>query len=276
MFYADLAVSTLRTRMKRRTPSTAPLALAAFAFVALPAGAQTLSLAQRVARLEQQQAQQQQDNGGVGLVNQVQDLQSQIQKLQGQIEVLQHQLDQLQQSSKQQYVDLDTRVGKLEKAGAPAPAASSATAATVPSATAPAAQQTPTVPTAEQQSAYSAAFAALRKGDYVGSARGFRNFTQKYPDSPLAPNAYYWLGDSYYVTQNYTPALDAFRTLLKRYPQSAKSSEALLKVGYCQAEMKQYGPARATLEAVIKQYPGSVPARLAAARLREIRVQTAR
>ena len=251
----------------------AAVALAAAAVVA-GADAQTLSLGERVTRLEQQQAQQQSQQGGVGLVNQMQDVQAQMQQMEGRIEELQHQVEQLQQQNKDQYTDLDSRLGKLEHGAAPAPAASVASAASAAPPAQAASSGPPPPPSADEQGAYNAAFKSLRAGDYVAAARAFRAFTQKYPDSALAPNAYYWLGESYYVTQNYKVSLDTFQTLLKAYPDSEKAPDALLKVGYCQAEMKQAGAARATLQSVIKTYPGTTVARLAQSRLREIKIQS--
>ena len=261
----------------------AAVALAAAAVV-MGVNAQTLSLAERVSRLEQQQAQQQSQGGGVALVNQVQDLQAQIQQMEGRIEELQHQVQQLQEQNKQQYVDLDSRLDKLEggkTASAPAPAASSA-ASSLPAAaasapTAPARPAAPSgpppAPTADQKAAYDAAFKSLTGGDYVAASRGFRNYIQQYPDSALAPNAYYWLGESYYVTQNYQVSLQTFQTLLATYPNSDKAPDALLKIGYAQAEMKQYDDAKATLTAVMNKYPGTTVARLAQSRLRAITLQ---
>ena len=279
------------TRSSLRFCIKAAVAFAAAAFVASGAGAQTSSLAERVARLEQQQAQQQAP-GGVGLVNQMADLQSQVQQLQGQVEQLQHQVQQLQDQNKAQYTDLDSRLGKLEGGkpanGVPAAAASSATpdsassaapapspgAASVPpqsQAAAPASPPPP--PTADQQAAYSAAFKSLTSGDYVTAARGFRAYIQQYPGSALAPNAYYWLGESYYVTQNYQVSLQTFQSLLANYPASDKAPDALLKVGYAQAEMKQYDDAKATLTAVMNKYPGTTVSRLAQSRMRAIALQ---
>ncbi|HEV7491509.1 MAG TPA: YbgF trimerization domain-containing protein, partial [Rhodanobacteraceae bacterium] len=96
-------------------------AVLAIAAVAVPAQAQRLSLAERVDRLEQQQS-----SGGnaVELVNQVSALQSQVQTLQGQVEELKHQLDEAKQRNKDQYIDLDSRIGRIEgraPGGAPAP-----------------------------------------------------------------------------------------------------------------------------------------------------------
>lgn len=264
-------------------------AIASATLFALPAAAQDtrLSLADRVSRLEQQSQQQ---AGTTSLVNQVNDLQQQLAQLQGQIEELQHQNQQLQDSQKAQYADLDSRLGRMEKGGASqgqapaapatAPGPSAPSAAPVAAQPAPAAAQAPAgaAPAhadADQQAAYDAAFKSLRAGDYVSASRGFRDFLVKYPDSPLAPNAYYWLGESYYVTMNYPVAIEAFQRLVKQYPQSDKVSDGLLKVGYCQIELKQQDAAVATLKQVTAKYPGTKAAGLAQERLRRLQRQTA-
>lgn len=274
-------------------------ALASAMLFAVPTLAQDsrLSLADRVAVLEQ--ANQNQDKSGIGMVNQVQQLQAQVQQLQGQIEELQHQQQQAAEQSKAQYVDLDSRLSRLEKGGTSAPVP----AGNTPNSSAPA----PTVgapadaaPTAGNgvdshgngaapagassaagaanpaaQAAYDTAFNDLRGGDYAKASREFRAFLEQNPNHTLAPNAFYWLGESYYVTMNYPLALEAFQKLLQLYPQSEKSPDALLKVGYTQYELKQVDAAKATLKSVSAKYPGSKAAGLAQERLRRIQSQTA-
>ncbi|HET6807392.1 MAG TPA: tol-pal system protein YbgF [Frateuria sp.] len=265
-------------------------AFASAMLVAVPAPAQNsrLSLADRVARLEQQA--QAQNQGGTSLVNQVQQLQAQVQQLQGQVEELQHTLQQLEEKNKAQYVDLDSRLGRLEGNGAgtnpaastPASAGSAAAAATPANpaqapASAPASggSAPATAPDANAQAAYDSAFQALRGGDYAQASRGFRSFIQQYPDNTLTPNAWYWLGESYYVTMNYPVALEAFQRLLSQFPQSEKAPDALLKVGYSQLELKQTDAGKATLQQVTSKYPNSRAASLAQERLRRLQLQSA-
>ena len=296
--------------------------MAATAFAG-PVRAQRLSLAERVAKLEQQVNGQGGARGSVELVNQVNALQSQVQALQGQIEELRHQLQGLQQRSKDQYIDLDSRIGRLEGRNAAAPAAPatatsnggrmqdiqlgspSGNAAANGSAPASAPDQSPASPTAAQmpaqsqpeqpaqepasagtggqqaaanppadpQAAYKQAFDALKDGRYAESARLFQAFIGQYPDDALAPNAYYWLGESYYVTENFGVSLDTFRKLIAKYPNSQKAPDALLKIGYCQYEMKQWNQATATLNEVVRKYPGTTVANLAQGRLRAIKLE---
>jgi tol-pal system protein YbgF len=123
---------------------------------------------------------------------------------------------------------------------------------------------------------YNQAFAALKDGRYAESARRFQAFIDRYPDDALTGNAYYWLGESYYVTQNYPIAEEAFRTLLARFPDSQKAPDALLKIGYSQYEQRQWREAEATLNQVVDTYPDTTVARLAQGRLRALRMETQR
>lgn len=298
------------------------------AVVASPASAQRLSLAERVERLEQQQANAQGGNA-VDLVNQNNALQQQVQTLQGQVEELKHQLDEARQRSKDQYIDLDSRIGRLEghaPGGAPPPAvgANARDNAPPPDIQLGGSGGQPDVPAprngardvpqnargnvgelrddergdldapppdrggvvedrgappadaAGEQSTYDAAFAALKDGRYAESARRFQAFLDQYPSSGLASNAYYWLGESYYVTQNYKIALQSFQTLLQRYPESQKAPDALLKVGYSQYELKQWDQAEATLNQVVETYPDTTVAHLAQGRLRALKSESRR
>jgi tol-pal system protein YbgF len=274
--------------------------LAAVAFCA-PAQAQRLSLAERVAKLEQDA----QTHGGaqanIDLVNQINALQSQVQTLQGQVEELRHQLDEMKSRSKDQYIDLDSRIGRLEGRGTAGPAAAASPANanngqlqdiplgapnTAPSQppndanSAPAGipldsnmVPPPAASPADEKTTYDQAFNALKDGRYAESARRFQGFIDQFPRSELTPNAYYWLGESYYVTQNYPISLNTFQKLLAQYPNSQKAPDAWLKVGYCQYEMKQWDQAEATLNQVLQRYPNTTVANLAQGRLRALKLE---
>jgi tol-pal system protein YbgF len=123
---------------------------------------------------------------------------------------------------------------------------------------------------ADEAAAYGAAFDSLKAGDYVASARGFHAFLEAYPNATLAPNAWYWLGESYYVTQNYPLAAQSFDTLLTHFPESNKAPDALLKLGYAQLEMGRRAEGERTLRDVMARYPGGDVARLAESRLRAL------
>lgn len=250
--------------------------VAATLVVAAPATAQRVSLADRVARLEAQQAQQ--DTGqAMEMVNQIADLRAELQALRGLVEQLQHENEQLRQRAREQYLDLDGRLNRLEGAAegeGDAPAETAAPPTPAPSRPAPQAPAAP--PALSERDAYEAAFDALKNGQYAESARRFQRFTAEFPDSDYAPNAWYWLGESYYVTQNYEIALESFRSLLDRFPESAKAPDALLKLGYAQYELRRWDEAEATLRDVMDRYPDSSVARLAQGRLRALALDRSR
>lgn len=262
-----------------------PLLVLAVALVAtVPAWAQKQSLADRVASLEQQSAAQTQaaGQGNVEAINRLTQLQGEVQTLRNQVEQLQNEIEQAKQRNRDQYLDLDTRLQRLEGGSAgSAPAVKPAAAA---AAAVPAPEATPadalgnngaaSVAATDEQTLYSAAFDALKRGDYVESARGFQAYLHAFPKGALAPNAWYWLGESYYVTQNYPVALQSFDNLLTQFPNSNKASDALLKKGYSQIEMKQLGAGRQTLGRVIGQYPDSDASRLAQSRLRALDLES--
>ncbi|MEO7252116.1 MAG: YbgF trimerization domain-containing protein, partial [Arenimonas sp.] len=194
--------------------------------LAAPAFAQKVSLADRVAALEQRAATQSSSAGqaNVELLNRLTQMQTEVQALRNQLEQLQNENEQLKIRNREQYVDLDTRLQRMEggngaAAGAPptrAPGVASPvggaprTTAPAPRAAGPAAGPPPA---GDEQAAYLSAFDALKRGDYVESARAFQAYLSAFPRGALAPNAWYWLGESYYVTQNYPLALQAFETL---------------------------------------------------------------
>ncbi len=260
----------------RRQPVMLALACAVAAILATGAQAQQRqSLADRVAALEaRDQAQGQQ---GIDLLNRIAQLEADVKDLRSQVEQMRNDNQQAADRAKAQYIDLDSRLARLEghapaasakpaQQPVPVPVRSPPPAAATANAPAPAAAAPASAAGAE--AAYKAAFDAMRGEHYADSASQFGAFVQQYPDSTLVPNAYYWMGESFYVTQNYQYALDAFRKVVDKYPDSAKAAGALLKVGYCQDGLHQRDAAKATLNQVISQYPTSEEANQAQRRLR--------
>jgi tol-pal system protein YbgF len=185
----------------------------------------------------------------LSLAQRADQLQNEVSVLRGRIEVLENANDTLRKQQKDLYADLDKRVSALAAGQTPGPAA--------------AGQPAP----GADQGAYNQAFDVLKGGKYTDAITAFQQFLQAYPQSSLADNAQYWLGESYYVTRDFQSAAASFQTVLDRWPDSRKAPDALLKLGYTQAELGRTAQARATLASVSTRYPGSDAANLAAARL---------
>lgn len=267
---------------------SAALVIAAALVAAAPAHAQRMSLADRITVLEQRASNNQ---ANLDLLRQVTMLTEEVQALRSQVEELSHQQEQFKQTSRAQYLDLDGRLNRLD-GGAPAaslnPDVPVAPAAPVQSEPEPApAVSGDTAPAiygdagtlaqgAGERDAYDAAFAALKAGQYAESARLFQSFLGNFPDGAYAPNALYWLGESYYVTQNFPLAQTQFQALLDRYPTHDKAPGALLKVGLSQLGRKDIDAAERTLAEVAKRFPGTDAARVASDRLGALQLERLR
>ena len=230
----------------------------------------------RIAALDQQIKSQ----GLVDLFNSVEQIKGDIARLRGQVEVLTYELEQAQKRQRDLYVDLDSRVRKLETipaaaadpnvatAGNPAPAV---TAAPPPGVIAPpvpgiAPAVRPADPAAEQR-AYDAALDQFKRGDYPGAIASFSAFVKNNPQSPLASSAQYWVGNAQYARKDYRASIAAQRTLISLYPTSSKVPDALLNIASAQSDLNDNGAARRTLEELIAKYPQSEAALKARQRL---------
>jgi tol-pal system protein YbgF len=239
-------------------------------------------LDERIAALESQLK----SGGLVEIFNQIEMLKADTARLRGQFEVLAHEQEESQKRQRDLYVDLDTRLRKLESAAAP-PAAAEGTppaapaAASAPPTVAPAAPVAPTAAppaaagarpataadgTAEQRS-YDAALDLFKSGNYGGAIGAFATFTKTYPKSPLAPSAQYWIGNARYAQRDYRGAIAAQRQLLTTYPDSQKVPDALFNIATAQSELGDTAAARRTLADLVAKYPQSEAAGKARQRL---------
>ena len=223
---------------------------------------------------------QQAKSGGLAdLATQIQLLQGDLAKLRGQIEVVTYELEQSQKRQRDLYVDLDTRLRKIETAaappaagGEPANAANPASAAgnppPAPAPANPAASAPPAVVATAppvrnaadgvaEQRAYDAALDLFKRGDYQGAINAFGSFVKTYPRSPLAPSAQYWMGNAQYAKRDYRASIVTQRQLLKEFPDNAKAPDALLNIASAQSDMGDNAAARRTLEELIAKYPKS-------------------
>ncbi len=216
--------------------------------------------------------------GVIQLLQQIEGLNAEIARLRGQIEVVNNQNEQLQKRQHDFYVDLDTRLRRLE-GGGPAASSDPGSAAAAPQSAAPAtAGPVPALPAkagaaagresnATELKTYDNAANLFKKGDYVRAVDSFNDFLRDYPSSQLASNAQYWIGMSYFNLRDFRNAQAAQEALIKRFPESAKVPDALLAIASIQTEQGDAGSARNTLEDIIARYPGTEAAGKARTRL---------
>jgi tol-pal system protein YbgF len=256
----------------------------------------------RVARLERILENQ----GGSELLLQMQQFQMEMQELRGLVELQQFEIQKLQRQQRDQFLDLDTRIGS-DPAGArddietlggtpsglggaamdggldlsvgdlePLPGGpDAAPPVEAPTPSSSGAMGIPSLPSPEtsggsERDSYAAAFELLKERKYPEAQEAFNDVLRRYPQGQFTDNARYWLGETYYVQRNYPAALAELDRLVQLSPSSPKVPGALLKIGYIQYEQNAFEQARATLQEVVQRYPRSTEARLAKSRLERL------
>jgi tol-pal system protein YbgF len=194
------------------------------------------------------------------LAGQIEALRGDFARMRGQLEVLGNQAETAEARQKQLYLDIDTRLRKLEQAREQQ--------AAVPEKPPAAAQPADAAePTPAEAKAYQAALDQFKLGNYALAVAAMQGFLVTYPRSSLASNAQYWIGMAYSGQRDYKNAIAAQRKLLVQWPDSAKAPDAMLSIASAQETMGERAAARKTLEELIAKYPGSSSAMSAKQRL---------
>ena len=134
----------------------------------------------------------------------------------------------------------------------------------------PAPAPPPPAPTMSPQEAYSMAYNDYLKGNYDLSVDGFKLYRQQFPESPLADNALYWIGECRYSQRKFDEAIDAFDELIQGYPQGDKAAAAHLKKGLSFIELGRKAEALAALKILVAKYPLEEESRIAQDKIREL------
>lgn len=232
---------------------------------------QTDTISARIGKIEESLRNQ----SMLEVVNQIESLKREIQSLRGQVEVVNNGVESNAKRQRDMYVDLDTRMRRIEQGGA-TPAAPTVGAGPTVDAGVPPAPGGPAPAVAAGASAdeariYEAAQQQRRLGNYQGAITSFQSFLGQYPKSSLAHRAQYWIGDSYFNLRDYKNAIVSQQKLMATYPDSASAPDAMLNMASSQAELGDIGNARKTMDALVARYPSSDAAEKARRRMTTLR-----
>ena len=195
------------------------------------------------------------------LAGQLDQLRHNLATLRGQVEVLSNRIEVGEKRQKDLYLDIDTRLRKLEQAQEQSAAAAATNA-----------QSTGEKPaTPAETKAYEAALNQFKLGNYPLAISAFEGFLVTYPSSSLAPSAQYWIGNAYYAQRNYKKAISAQEKLLSAWPDSAKAPDGMLNIASSQEASGDRSAARKTLQDLLDKYPTSPAAASAKQRLQGLR-----
>lgn len=121
----------------------------------------------------------------------------------------------------------------------------------------------------EVQDEYKIGLRAFQEQQFDKAIPQFRSFQRKYPNSEMADDAQYWIGESYFNQKDYNRAILEFNDVLK-YRKGDKLPAALLRQAQAFIEIGDKTDARLILQKLLNDHPGSEQAREAKDRLQAL------
>jgi len=231
------------------------------------------------------------------VLQRLENLEQKIRELHGENEVLSNEIKRLKSVQKQGFLNIDEQISEIKKEktlqtnvpnttqknnneqvkiidkkpskpAAPIPPKSTSTQPTNDKAN----PKKPRAPTAYENEVYQSAFILMKKSP-TAATKAFREYIKLQPESPLAANAQYWIGEIMYSHNNYKGAVQEFIKVLQKYKYSSKAPDAAIKLGYSFYALKNWPFARRTFEDVLRFFPNNKHAvMLAKKRLEKMKI----
>lgn len=122
----------------------------------------------------------------------------------------------------------------------------------------------------EESKDYEDAMKLLEEKNYRVAIVRLKDFLRKHPQSELADNAQYWIGECYYALKEFDQAILEFNEVRLNYPKGDKAPAALLKQAFAFAELGGQVETRFIFQELVEQYPESEEAAKAKEKLERL------
>jgi tol-pal system protein YbgF len=119
---------------------------------------------------------------------------------------------------------------------------------------------------------YANALRDITSGKYDLAKQEFQDYLKYYPQTDLASNAQFYLGEISYARKDYADAVVQYDDVLRNYPDSFKLVTARYKKGMALLALGQKSAAIRELREVILRYPGTDEAKRSRATLHQLGV----
>ena len=184
---------------------------------------------------------------GAELAVDLEKAQNDINAQRGQLEVLQHRIEALEKTIQEQQKQLEaaSQLVAQQKREAEHPT--------------------------EKGALYNLGRQRLEQGQTAKARELFTDFLARFPKDELAPNAQYWLAESYYAEKRWNDAIVEYQKVLKEYKNSDKVPDALLKIGMAFQAQKDCQNASLFYEEVLQGHKSAPAAKTAREKLAECR-----
>lgn len=123
---------------------------------------------------------------------------------------------------------------------------------------------------------YNMAYSDYRKGNFELAIDGFKMYIEQFPESPLADNSLYWIGECYFSQKKYAEAIEQFNELLLNYPRGDRIPAAYLKKGISLMELRKKEESLIVFKLLISKYPLEEETKIAQQKIRELLLENER
>jgi tol-pal system protein YbgF len=187
----------------------------------------------------------------------------------GDLRSIQEQLVQIQELTGASQQQLNTLRASIEERNSQQPVAPPATATPVPGDTTNRAAQPPGQPAGPGPATlYKLSFDQMSRGSHSTARSGFQDLLNQYPTSDLAPDAQYYIGETFQAEGNTSAADSVFSVVVAKYPSAQRAATALYKHAKYLQQTKRDREARQAFQTLIDKYPRSDEASLAREQLK--------
>lgn len=121
----------------------------------------------------------------------------------------------------------------------------------------PAALQAPVDAAADPAAVFSSGRARLLDGDFAGARESFERYTEQFPEGDQAGEAWYWLGETHFVSGAYEEAADAYIASLRVDRRGQRAPDALVRLGASLDGLGQTGRACDVLATFPQEFPNA-------------------
>ena len=121
-----------------------------------------------------------------------------------------------------------------------------------------------------ESEAYDRILGYYKDGRYEKAIADFRGFLKSYPESDLADNAHFWIGECLRALGKYEEAILAYQRVINGYPKGNKVPSAMLHQGFAFEKIKDKTTASLVFKKLVKQFPNTKEAEIAKKRISEM------
>ena len=104
---------------------------------------------------------------------------------------------------------------------------------------------------------YNYAYDMLVRENFIEAENSFKAFIGEHPEDPLASNAYYWLGETYYVQKKFQLAAISFARGFQNFPKGNKAIDQLFKLALTFMNLGKNEDACAAFSKLESEFPNA-------------------